>query len=374
MRKLALLVYYGLARHLPKSHGPGGAGGKRLRAWCVRHAFADCGWGVNIETGAIFGTGEAARIGNRSGLGQFFYCTGPITIGNNVMIAPEVLCITQNHRFDRVDVPMREQGWTADERIEIGDDVWIGLRAILLPGVKIGRGAIVGAGAVVTKDVPEYAIVGGSPARVIKFRTSIEPQGNNPLVASAAGGQRRMGMVRLLALCLYYAIAIRMPHSYWPITFRANWVRRKLCEKVFESCGRQVNIDCGVRFGTGSQLRVGDRSAIGAKFYCTGPIHIGANVMIGRDVVCQPDNHRFDRLDVPMMDQGHYPPARITIGDDVWIGSRVIILPGVTIGKGAIVGAGSVVTKDVPEYAIVGGNPARIIRNRVEAGAGSVAT
>ena len=67
-----------------------------------------------------------------------------------------------------------------------------------------------------------------------------------------------------------------------------------------------------------------------------------------------------------MCQQGYYEEKPIVIGDDVWIGGHVIVLPGVHIGTGAIVGAGAVVTKDVPDYAVVGGNPARIIKSRKE--------
>ena len=77
---------------------------------------------------------------------------------------------SRNHAFDRCDVPMREQGYGPEKTIIIGDDVWIGGHVIILPGVNIGNGAIVGAGAVVTRDVPEYAVVGGNPAKVIRFR------------------------------------------------------------------------------------------------------------------------------------------------------------------------------------------------------------
>jgi maltose O-acetyltransferase len=93
-------------------------------------------------------------------------------------------------------------------------------------------------------------------------------------------------------------------------------------------------------------------------------LKVGKDVMMGPYVVIIGDNHRFDNLDLPMRLQGtqEYPPVRI--GDDVWIGARAIILPGLTIGNGAIIGAGSVVTKDVPPYAICAGNPAKIIRYR----------
>ncbi len=69
------------------------------------------------------------------------------------------------------DIPMFEQGYETDEPIIIGNDVWIGSRVTILPGVRIGNGSIVGASAVVSKNVPEYCIVGGVPAKVIKKRT-----------------------------------------------------------------------------------------------------------------------------------------------------------------------------------------------------------
>jgi acetyltransferase-like isoleucine patch superfamily enzyme len=75
----------------------------------------------------------------------------------------------ENHIFDRTDIPMRLQG--VDRKfIRIEDDVWLGTNSVILAGVTVGRGAIVSAGSVVTKDVPQYAIVGGVPAKVIRMR------------------------------------------------------------------------------------------------------------------------------------------------------------------------------------------------------------
>ena len=82
----------------------------------------------------------------------------------------EVVLIGQNHRFNRTDIPMIAEGDICLPPIEVGDDVWIGYRAMIMPGVKIGNGAVIAAGAVVTKDVPNYAIVGGVPAKVIRMR------------------------------------------------------------------------------------------------------------------------------------------------------------------------------------------------------------
>lgn len=86
------------------------------------------------------------------------------------MMGPECVIISRNHEFDRTDIPMRLQGYKDAEPCVIGNDVWIGRRVMSMPGVHIGNGCIIAAGAVVTKDVPDYAVVGGVPAKVIKFR------------------------------------------------------------------------------------------------------------------------------------------------------------------------------------------------------------
>lgn len=86
------------------------------------------------------------------------------------MMGPDVMIFTSNHETSRTDTPMRLQGTAKIKPVTIGDDVWIGARVIILPGVTIGQGAILAANAVVTKDVPEYAVVGGNPAKLIKFR------------------------------------------------------------------------------------------------------------------------------------------------------------------------------------------------------------
>lgn len=96
-----------------------------------------------------------------------------LKIGKNVMIADNVTIRDTNHAFNRLDIPMMQQGIVTSP-IVIEDDVWIGHGVIITSGVTICTGAIVAAGAVVTKDVPAYAIVGGVPAKIIKYRTNDE--------------------------------------------------------------------------------------------------------------------------------------------------------------------------------------------------------
>lgn len=102
-----------------------------------------------------------------------------IRIGNKVMFGPEVTIRGGNHRIDlvgrfMVDVTDAEKRPEDDLGVVIEDDVWIGTRAIVVHGVTIGRGAVVGAGAVVTKSVLPYAIVAGAPAKIVRFRWDVE--------------------------------------------------------------------------------------------------------------------------------------------------------------------------------------------------------
>mgnify|MGYP003665949702 FL=1 len=94
-----------------------------------------------------------------------------------------------------------------------------------------------------------------------------------------------------------------------------------------------------------------------------GNIKIGNNVLIGPNVTMRAANHVYSSIDAPISTQGHVC-GYITIEDDVWIGSGVIILPNVTIGTGSVIGAGSVITKDIPSFSVSVGVPARKIKDR----------
>ena len=117
---------------------------------------------------------ESIEIGNNVALNSNIMINaeggGKIKIGNNVMIGPNVVFRSSNHKFDRVDIPMQKQG-VEPGYIIVKNDVWIGSNAVILPNVTLGQGSIIGAGAVVTKDVEPFSIVGGVPARLISKRT-----------------------------------------------------------------------------------------------------------------------------------------------------------------------------------------------------------
>lgn len=165
-QKLYFILYSVFAAHLPMSQRLPLA--KKLRRHFARRVCT-LGKNVNIEKNAYFT--PQLSVGDNSGVGVRCEMYGPVTIGKNVMMGPEVVVFTHHHEYRRTDIPIMEQGNTPVEPVVIGDDCWIGRRVMIMPGVKIGTGCVIAAGAVVTKDVPDYAVAGGVPAKVIKMRT-----------------------------------------------------------------------------------------------------------------------------------------------------------------------------------------------------------
>lgn len=170
IRILALVVYYVCLQHLPTSPTPGYRLGYRLRRVAVRRIFRRCGDDVIVKSRVYFGRGANVEVGHRSQLGIGLRADSEFSLGNDVIMGPDVVIMSWGHCFDRTDVPMNQQGACEVKPVVVGDDVWLGTRAILMPGVHIGDHAVVGAGAVVTADVPDYAVVAGVPARVLRDR------------------------------------------------------------------------------------------------------------------------------------------------------------------------------------------------------------
>lgn len=162
------VLYNFFAKNLPSATSRLKIGQQKIRGFCGKLILKECGKNVNIEKGAVFSA--KASLGNNSGFGKRALIQGEVKVGDNVMMGPDCIIYTQNHRFDDLETPMIEQGFQEEIPVVIGDDVWIGVRVTILPGVHIGNHTVIAAGAVVTKDIPDYAIAGGVPAKVLKFR------------------------------------------------------------------------------------------------------------------------------------------------------------------------------------------------------------
>jgi chloramphenicol O-acetyltransferase type B len=151
---------------------------RRLKMYLHRSLFASYGRNFRFDPDGNY-TYETISVGDDVSLGvrpTLMAAKSTIAIGNKVMFGPEVMIIGGRHNTEvvgqfMVDVDVKRPD--DDLGVVIEDDVWIGSRAIVLRGVRIGRGAIVGAGSIVTKDVPPYAIAVGSPAKAVKFRCDV---------------------------------------------------------------------------------------------------------------------------------------------------------------------------------------------------------
>lgn len=132
------------------------------------------------------------------------------------------------------------------------------------------------------------------------------------------------------------------------------------------SLGRNSIIECtGVIRNLGEQLIIGDNVGIAANAFIgvRGKVEIGSNTIFGPNVSIHAENHNFQDINKPIKVQGETRKG-VLIGDDCWIGSKVIILDGVTVGDHAVVAAGALVTTDVPPYSVVAGVPAKVIKMR----------
>ena len=172
-RSLCRRCYYGFARLLPPSAGHHGEVYKKIRYFFASRFVSSCGKNVNFEQYASFN--PELEIGDNSGVGQSANLSGHIVIGKDVMMGPYCTMMTYSHNHDRLDIPMNQQGFEPERVKYIGDDVWIGRNVIILPGANVGSHCIIGAGAVVTKDVPDCAVVGGVPAKIIRMRNEGRP-------------------------------------------------------------------------------------------------------------------------------------------------------------------------------------------------------
>ena len=144
--------------------------GIKYRNFKIKREGSDCSYKLLSST---FSYPENLILGNNVylGKGTEIDAAGGVEIGDGVIFAPEVCVYSRTHNFNSSDLsalPFDNRMLTT--KVKINDYVWIGRRVIILPGVTIGKAAVIGAGAVVSKDVPDYAVVVGNPARVVKYR------------------------------------------------------------------------------------------------------------------------------------------------------------------------------------------------------------
>lgn len=178
MHKIKLIFYYTIISKLP--HSNYSSTFNKIRTWYLEKVLKILKPDSRnkFQNNIYISNGKNIEIGACCQINESVFIQGAI-IGNFVMIAPHVAILSSSHKTESCKVPMILQGATTNNLPIIDDDVWIGRNALIMPGVHIGKGSIVGAGAIVTKNVPPYTVVGGIPAKEIKKRECISCQNTN---------------------------------------------------------------------------------------------------------------------------------------------------------------------------------------------------
>ena len=167
LKKFYYLLYLILFKNTPEDYRPYALFFPKLRSALVSKYLSKCGKKPRVKTRAEISPN--ASLGDFSELGTRCMIQANVHIGDHVIMGPDVKIYSRNHKFDSLDIPIKDQGKNYYETY-VGNDVWLGANVVVTAGCRIGDHAIVAAGAVVTKDVPDFAIIAGVPAKVIKFR------------------------------------------------------------------------------------------------------------------------------------------------------------------------------------------------------------
>jgi acetyltransferase-like isoleucine patch superfamily enzyme len=164
-------IRYRLLCHGFERHGKGGSIGRQFRV--MGKLSIAVGDRVAFRDNIYLGGNGRLTVGSHTSInaGCMIAAMESVQIGSNVMFAPYVYVLDVDHKFERLDIPMTKQGYTISP-VVIEDDVWIGTGAVITKGVRIGRGSIIGANSVVTRDVPPYSLAAGAPAKVIRQRAA----------------------------------------------------------------------------------------------------------------------------------------------------------------------------------------------------------
>ena len=167
MKKLYFLIYLWFFKNTPEDYRPYALFFPRVRRFLVTNYLKSCGSKLRVKKGAEISPN--ASVGNESELGTRCLIQANVTIGDHVIMGPDIKIYSRNHKAERLDIPIQKQG-KHYLHTTIGNDVWIGANVIITAGVKVGNHCIIGAGSVVTKDVEDFSIVGGVPAKLIRKR------------------------------------------------------------------------------------------------------------------------------------------------------------------------------------------------------------
>lgn len=307
-----------------------------LRVAWLRLLGAKIGQGTLIGRGTTVLAAGKLVVGSHStvGLRCVLDARGGIRIGEQASVENDTQILSTDHDPDAPNFALR------DAPIVIGDHAWLATRVLVLKGVTIGDGAVVTAGSLVNRTVGDNTVASGFPAR---------PVGDRPSGPDARS-DRRLNF-RWHSASLYNLIGTHVPSH----AVRLTWLR---------FLGARIGVHTSVFRGTTvlepSKLVIGDHCSIGWRCVldARAGIELADNVTLSSDTQLITNDHDPNSAEFGVR------AAPISVGERAWLATRVTVLKGVSIGDGAVIGAGSIVTDDVEPYVIAAGLPARPIGKR----------
>ena len=289
-----------------------------------------------------------------------------VTIGNNVLIGSKVSLYTSNYA---TLAKLRGQMLAYAKPITIEDNVWIGGSATILGGVTVGKNSIIGAGSVVVNDVPENSIVVGNPAKVLRkitkkdveaYKVEMDKQRDDlSQEEKMLNGDWYMAMD-------YSMVKLRQENNkkteaFSRITSSTISYKDRMAKAILGSYGDGANLLPPFTCDYGTNVHIAESALVNhsSVFLDTNKISIGKHALLGPKIGLYCAMHPYD---VEARNNGIEKSKSIEIAEGAWLGGRVTVLPNVKIGKNSVIGAGSVVTKDIPDNVVAVGNPCRVIR------------
>ena len=312
--------------------------------------------------------GDHVFIGNNTYINYncCFLDSAKVTIGDYVYMGPNCNIFTPCHPIHH---ELRKEKVTEYALpVTVGSHSWIGGDVVITPGVTIGENCVIGAGSVVTKDIPDNSIAVGNPCKVIRQINDKDREYINSLILDDETKDSKYkqengyiysakdeAIFNIVKDTVHY-VEILNKLSNSEIQRRRDFLRTFVA-KLDE--GAMINSPFYMEFANHLEMGVNSFINYDCIMLNNAMVKLGDNVLVGPKVSFYTAMHP---IDAKQREQWLVYAKPITVEDNVWIGGSATILGGVTIGKNAIVGAGAVVTKDVEPNTIVVGNPARVLR------------
>ena len=312
--------------------------------------------------------GDHVFIGNNTYINYncCFLDSAKVTIGDYVYMGPNCNIFTPCHPIHH---ELRKEKVTEYALpVTVGSHSWIGGDVVITPGVTIGENCVIGAGSVVTKDIPDNSIAVGNPCKVIRQINDKDREYINSLILDDETKDSKYkqengyiysakdeAIFNIVKDTVHY-VEILNKLSNSEIQRRRDFLRTFVA-KLDE--GAMINNPFYMEFANHLEMGVNSFINYDCIMLNNAMVKLGDNVLVGPKVSFYTAMHP---IDAKQREQWLVYAKPITVEDNVWIGGSATILGGVTIGKNAIVGAGAVVTKDVEPNTIVVGNPARVLR------------